>query len=250
MPQQLHIAIIGATSFIAEHCARLWAQAPAVKFTLVARNADKLAAITADLHVRNPNAAINPFITDFFNPNAIQALVSKIVANSPIDIVLIAHGALPDQARCQTDLDVCAQTLAINAVSPLLFAEAFAQHLEQRQCGTLAIIGSVAGDRGRKSNYIYGASKGLLTRYVQGLQHRFTGTPVKVVLINPGPTDTPMTYAFKQQGVRLASPELVAQQIVTAIAKGKRVVYTPGRWRWIMMLLCGLPAFIFNQLDI
>jgi decaprenylphospho-beta-D-erythro-pentofuranosid-2-ulose 2-reductase len=101
-------------------------------------------------------------------------------------------------------------------------AEAFAKHMARGDHGTLALVGSVAGDRGRKSNYVYGAAKGLVTRYAQGLQHRFAGTGVKVVLIKPGPTDTPMTAHLKVQGAKLATVEDVAHKIVEAIERGHR----------------------------
>jgi len=116
--------------------------------------------------------------------------------------------------------------------------------------GTIALIGSVAGDRGRKSNYVYGAAKGLVTRYAQGLQHRFAGSGVKVVLVKPGPTDTPMTAHLKGQGAKLAPVESVAGQIVDGIAAGKAVVYAPGKWWLVMMIIRHLPAFVFNKMNI
>jgi short-subunit dehydrogenase len=120
--------------------------------------------------------------------------------------------------------------------------------MEAAGSGTLAIIGSVAGDRGRKTNYVYGAAKGLIDRYAQGLQHRFAGTQVKVVLIKPGPTATPMTAHLPQRG--LASAEAVAHRIVTAVAAGQPVVYAPARWWLIMMIIRHLPRVIFNRLNI
>ena len=108
----------------------------------------------------------------------------------------------------------------------------------------------MAGDRGRKSNYVYGAAKGLVTRYAQGMQHRFAGTGVKVVLIKPGPTDTPMTAHLKSQGAKLASVEDVAGQIVDAIERGHTTTYAPRKWALIMMIIRHLPAQIFNKLNI
>jgi hypothetical protein len=114
----------------------------------------------------------------------------------------------------------------------------------------LALIGSVAGDRGRKSNYVYGAAKGMVTRYAQGLQHRFAGSAVKVVLIKPGPTDTPMTTHLKAQGAKLTPVEEVAKGIVDAINRGQAVAYVPGKWRLIMWVIRHLPGFVFNKLNI
>jgi len=208
------IVIIGATSAIAEQCARLWAAENPAEMILVGRNRQKTELVACDLRVRAPDTVIRSVETDFHNPETIQALADDTSKAGPVDVVLIAHGSLPDQPQCQNDLRACREALDTNGISPVLFAEAFAGHMQQADRGTLALIGSVAGDRGRKSNYVYGSAKGLVTRYAQGLQHRLAGTGVKVVLVKPGPTDTPMTAHLKQQGAQLASAESVANSIV------------------------------------
>ena len=116
--------------------------------------------------------------------------------------------------------------------------------------GTIVVLGSVAGDRGRKSNYVYGAAKGLVTRYIQGLQHRLAGSGIKVVLIKPGPTDTPMTASLKEKGVKLAPVDEVAAAILLAADKGVPVAYEPKKWWLIMMIIRHLPNFIFNRMNI
>lgn len=241
------IIIIGASSAIAEHCARLWAQQPA-DFVLVGRDRKRVERVVADLQVRSPQSSAQSVVIDFNDAAAIAALAAQTATDGKIDIVLIAHGNLPVQADCEQDLSKSQQALEINGVSPVLFAEAFAAQLQKAGRGTLAIIGSVAGDRGRKTNYVYGAAKGLIERYAQGLQHRFAGTPVKIVLIKPGPTATPMTAHLPPRG--LALPEAVARVIVAAIAKGSPVVYAPARWALIMMVIRHLPRFVFNRLNI
>ncbi|MCP1649326.1 SDR family NAD(P)-dependent oxidoreductase [Pseudomonas nitroreducens] len=244
------IIIIGATSAIAEHCARLWAQGQDVDMTLVGRDLSKLERIATDLKVRSPNGEIRCATADFINPQSIQQQVDELLANSPADIVLIAHGSLPEQESCQRDLSHAQEALEINGISPVLFAEAFAAQMERSKRGSLIIIGSVAGDRGRKSNYVYGAAKGLVTRYAEGLQHRFAGSNVKVLLVKPGPTDTPMTAHLKGEGARLAPVEDVASDIVQAVAKGVATLYTPRKWQLIMWVIRHLPAAIFNKLNI
>jgi decaprenylphospho-beta-D-erythro-pentofuranosid-2-ulose 2-reductase len=244
------IVIIGATSAIAEHCARLWVQGKAVDLSLVGRDAARTERVAADLRARSPQSEIRVVQSEFLDPVAIQEKVGAIIEKGAVDIVLIAHGSLPEQSSCQIDLSACRDALEVNGVSPVLFAEAFAQHMAQANRGTLTLIGSVAGDRGRKSNYVYGAAKGMVTRYAQGLQHRFSGTGVKIVLIKPGPTDTPMTAHLKDKGVRLASVEAVAQRIVDAVERGQAVAYVPGKWRLIMWVIRHLPAFLFNKMDI
>lgn len=250
MRNQKRIVIIGATSAIAEHCARLWVGSGVTDLTLVGRDSGKTERVAADLRVRSPQSVIRVRKTNFIDPLAIGQLVDEIIAEGAVDTVLIAHGSLPDQIACQQDLTACRDALEVNAVSPVLFAEAFAGPMQKANHGTLAIIGSVAADRGRKSNYVYGAAKGLVTRYAQGLQHRLASTNVKVVLIKPGPTDTPMTAHLKQQGGGLADVEDVALIIVKAINRGQAVVYAPAKWALIMMVIRHLPSSIFNKLNI
>ena len=244
------IVIIGATSAMAEHCARLWAARAPAEFILVARDESKAQIIAADLQVRSPASRIRVLKSDFLEPSAIRTTIKSAVAGAPIDIALIAHGSLPDQQHCESDLQTCHDALMVNGVSPALFAEAVAGEMAAQGKGTLAIIGSVAGDRGRKSNYAYGAAKGLVTRYAQGLQHRLAGTSVKVVLIKPGPTDTPMTAHLKAAGPKMATVEEVANGIVKAIDAGQSVAYVPGKWKIIMFVIRHLPAFIFNKMNI
>ncbi|MDR2451860.1 MAG: SDR family NAD(P)-dependent oxidoreductase [Candidatus Accumulibacter sp.] len=250
MPHKKRIVIVGATSSIAEHCARIWLQAAPASLTLIGRDTRRIERVAADLKARSPDSDFHVVKADFLDPEAIGAVVDEALARGEPDIVLIAHGSLPEQADCQNDLKTCRAALEINGLSPALYAEAFACRMAQSRHGTLALIGSVAGDRGRKSNYVYGAAKGLLSRYAQGLRHRFAGSGVKVVLIKPGPTDTPMTAHLKGQGMKLAAVENVAGSIVRAIEQGKTTAYVPGKWRLIMMILRCLPAWLFNRLDI
>lgn len=243
-----HIVIVGATSGIAEQCARIWIQEPSITLTLVGRDKTKTQLLADDLAIRNPSAVIKVVTMDFLSPREISHTVETICADVPVSIALIAHGSLPDQQQCQQDLALNQKTLEVNGISPVLVAEAFATQMEKVQQGTLALIGSVAGDRGRKSNYVYGAAKGLVTRYAQGLQHRFAKTPIKIVLIKPGPTATAMTAHLPQRG--LAAADAVAATIVQGITQGKAVIYAPAKWAVIMMIIIHLPAFIFNKLDI
>jgi len=242
------IVIVGATSAMAEHCARLWVAGQAIDLTLLGRNRAKTEAVAADLRVRSPQSTIRVMEANFGDPRQIRAAVDGIVAGGLPTAVLIAHGSLPDQQTCQDDLAMAAEAMYVNGISPALFAEAFAGHMQRANRGTLTIIGSVAGERGRKSNYVYGAAKGLVTRYAEGLQHRLAGTGVKVVLVKPGPTATPMTAHLPQRG--MAGVESVAAQIVAATAKGQPVLYTPGKWALIMLVIANLPRAIFNRMDI
>lgn len=250
MNNKKRIVIIGATSAIAEHCVRLWAQEQPLDLTLIGRDVNRIKRVAADLSARSPESDIHVTQVDFLDTVAIQAAVDEIAKPHAIDIVLIAHGSLPEQDVCQNDLQACRDALEINGISPLLFAEAFAKHMAKANSGTLVLLGSVAGDRGRKSNYVYGSAKGLVTRYAQGLQHRFAGTGVKVVLVKPGPTDTPMTAHLKAQGAKLTPVEEIARNIVEGVKRGQPVVYAPPKWKLIMLIIQHLPNFIFHKLNI
>lgn len=240
------IVIIGASSAIAEHCARLWAR-EAADFLLVGRDLARVQRVADDLLVRSPQSDIQTVEIDFLDADAIAALAQQ-AAQSVIDIVLIAHGDLPVQQSCEQDIHLAEAALQINGLSPALFAEAFAKQLAQQGHGTLALIGSVAGDRGRKANYVYGAGKGMVERYTQGLQHRFAYTDIKIVLIKPGPTATPMTAHLPSGG--LAPVDQVARAIVKAIEAGKPVAYVPAKWQLIMLIVQHLPRWIFHKLNI
>jgi decaprenylphospho-beta-D-erythro-pentofuranosid-2-ulose 2-reductase len=244
------IVIVGATSGIAQQCARLWAEAGPVHLTLLGRDTARTEAVATDLRVRSPGSTLRVATCDFLEPAAIGRAVDDAVADGVPDIVLIAHGSLPDQPGCQANLGANREALLVNGVSPVLFAEAFVTPMLRAGRGTVALIGSVAGDRGRKSNYVYGAAKGLVTRYAQGLQHRLAATGVRVVLVKPGPTDTPMTAALRAKGAKLADPREVAQRILRGIDAGTPVVYAPGKWALIMMVIRHLPRAVFNRMDI
>ena len=250
MDSKKRIVIIGGTSAIAESCARLWLEKQPIDLTLVGRDPQRVERVAADLKVRSPQSEIRVVQAEFLDPEAIDFTVEKIVQAGNVDVVLIAHGSLPEQEDCQNDLQTCCESLEVNGVSPVLYAESFAKKMAKANQGTIALIGSVAGDRGRKSNYAYGAAKGLVARYAQGLQHRFAGTGVQVVLIKPGPTDSPMTAHLKAKGAKLAPVESVAKQIVDGVDAGKPVVYVPGKWWLIMMVIRHMPSSIFNKLRI
>jgi short-subunit dehydrogenase len=244
------IVIVGATSAMAEHCARLWVAESPKNMVLLGRDLAKTERVAQDLRVRSPQSSITVQTTNFADPVQIQAWVDQVCAAGVPDIVLIAHGTLPDQASCQQDLALNESVLQINGISPVLFAEGFAGHMEKANSGKLAIIGSVAGDRGRKSNYVYGAAKGLVARYAQGLQHRLASTNVRVIFIKPGPTDTAMTAHLKAKGLQMAEVSLVANRILEAIAIALPIVYVPVKWKFIMMVIIHLPKSIYNKIVI
>jgi short-subunit dehydrogenase len=243
------IAVIGATSAIAEHCCRLWVRRGPVELILVARNAERAEQIADDLRQLSDQAEISVERVDFLSTPAITAAVERWTTREPLDMALIAHGVLSPQQPCQDDIERARASIEVNGLSPVLFAEALAGAMGRAGRGTIGMIGSIAGDRGRRANYVYGASKALMDRYAQGLRHRFAGSDVRIVLIKPGPTDTPMAAPYKAQGRRLAPVEEVASGAVEAMRRGTPVVYLPRRWRFIMLVARALPDFLFNRIN-
>ena len=242
------ILIIGATSAIARATGRIYAQAGNHLF-LVGRNETQLERNKADLQVRGA-ASVHTKILDLNQFDQHLPLINKAFETlGRIDIVLIAHGTLPDQAACNADADMSIAELNTNAISVISLLTHLANRMEQQRFGTIAAITSVAGDRGRQSNYINGAAKGMVTIFMQGLRNRLFKYGVNVLTIKPGFVDTPMTKSFKK-GALWAKPEVIAKGIIKAINKRKSEVYLPGFWSLIMWIIRSIPEPIFKRLSL
>lgn len=241
------LVVVGGSSAIAGACVEQWIGRGVRRVHLIGRRAASLVRARDDFATRFPALDVTASVGDMDAPESVDQLVSRACASLSPDVVLIAHGDLPDQSECETDLVTLQRTLSINAVSPALFASAFCGKLLEQGRGTLVVIGSVAGDRGRQSNYAYGSAKGLLERFVEGLQHRCNGSRVRVVLAKPGPTASRMTSHLVAQGRRVARVDLVASRIVAGAEAGHRVVYAPGVWRWIMAVIRWIPSPLFER---
>lgn len=240
------ILIIGATSAIAESVARLYAARGAALY-LVGRSAGKLDAIAADLRVRGAQH-VHSGVLDVNDVAAHGALLDDAwAALGGVDTVLIAHGTLPDQAACDASVALSLQEFATNGTSTIGLSAALAQRLQSG--ASLAVISSVAGDRGRASNYLYGSAKAAVTAYLSGLGQRLRPAGINVLVIKPGFVDTPMTAAFKK-GALWATPDKVAAGILKAIGKRKAVAYLPGFWWAIMMIIKNIPEFVFRRIKL
>lgn len=242
------ILILGATSAMAEHCARLWA-ARGDALYLVARNEERLTAIAADLRVRGA-AEIHTLCADLNNLEEHAAIVgSAEFACGGIDTVLIAHGTLSHQKTGESDVKYALAEIHTNALSTISLLTIIGNLFEVRRSGTIAVISSVAGDRGRASNYVYGSAKAMITAYASGLRQRLRKSNVAVITIKPGFVDSPMTAHF-QKGPLWAKPAAVAIRIVRAIDRGETEVYVPGFWRLIMAIIRVIPNSIFRDLNL
>lgn len=242
------ILVLGATSAIAQATARLLAEQGASLF-LVARNAERLEAVAQDLRIRGASV-VHSEVLDLDEVAAHERLIHRAdVALEGLDAALLAHGVLGDQEACESDFASAAKLLHTNFVSPASLLTHLANLLEPRGKGTLVVISSVAGDRGRQSNYVYGASKGGLTVWLQGLRNRLAPHGVRVLTVKPGFVDTPMT-AHLPKNALFAQPDDIARGILKAV-KGKRdVIYLPGLWRPIMTAVRALPEAVFKRLKL
>jgi decaprenylphospho-beta-D-erythro-pentofuranosid-2-ulose 2-reductase len=242
------VLIVGATSAIAEATARIFAERGDALF-LVGRNPAALATIAADLRVRSSKevgvAALDANDLDAHEPMLDQA--EKFLGG--MDTVLIAYGTLSDQKACERSAALTVKEIGNNAVSVAALLTSIAVRLEQRRAGSIAVISSVAGDRGRQSNYVYGSSKALVTAFLSGLRQRLYKVGVAVITIEPGFVDTPMTAAFRK-GLLWAKPQQVAAGIVRAIDRSRAVVYLPGFWRPIMFIIRAIPETLFRRLSL
>jgi decaprenylphospho-beta-D-erythro-pentofuranosid-2-ulose 2-reductase len=243
----LRVVILGAASGIAEATARLYAGEGAA-LVLAGRNAERLEEIAADLRVRGARA-VSTYTVDFVTADAERVLPEMVGLLGGVDHILLAWGTLGDQARAERDGAIATAILEANFLSAARWALAAANVLEQAGRGSLVALGSVASDRGRRKNYIYGAAKAGLATLVEGIAHRFADKGPRAVVVKPGPTDTAMTAAMAKGGPLWASPEAVAQRVRAAADKGSPVQYAPRRWRLIMLAIRALPYRLFNRTD-
>ena len=237
------ILIIGATSAIAEATARRYAVRGAA-LHLVGRQAARLETIAADLATRGAKASTGVLDVNDLAAHA-AALDAAWSALGGVDAVLVAHGTLPDQAACDASVEVAMREFATNGTSTIALCVALAQRLQAG--ATLAVISSVAGDRGRASNHLYGSAKAAVSAFLSGLGQRLRPAGINVLTIKPGFVDTPMTTAFKK-GALWAKPDQVAAGIVRAIDRRRAVAYLPWFWWGIMQVIKAIPEPVFRRI--
>ncbi len=244
----MKIIIIGATSAIAHETAKWFARDHAQLF-LVARSAEKLEAISNDLKVRGAKST-ETFLLDINNLDRHQEMIQAAIETlGGIDMAFISHGTLADQQLCQQSVTKTIEELTTNFTSVISLLTILANYFEQQRHGTIAVVTSVAGDRGRPSNYVYGTSKGAVTIFLQGLRSRLSKSGVTVLTIKPGLVDTPMTASLNK-GPLFAQPGKVGKSIYKAIKKRKDIIYIPWFWRPIMLIVKSIPEPIFKRLSL
>lgn len=242
----MNILILGATSAIAKSVARIYAEQNH-SLHLVARTEEKLESLASDLKVRGASS-VGFSILDLTKFAEHQKMVAQVFNEmGSVDIALICHGSLPNQEEVETDFKQAQREINTNGMSVISLLTVLSAKFQDQKQGTIAVITSVAGDRGRQPNFVYGAAKSLVSTYLQGLRGKLMPHNVHVVDIRPGLVDSPMT-ANMPKGLLFSSPERVATKIVKSIKRRNHTVYVPSYWRGIMFIVCSIPEFIFKRL--
>ncbi len=248
----MKILITGATSAIAQSTARalILEYSTDCQFILVGRNNERLDNIAKDLLVRGAQS-VSVICADLVDCDQID----NIVENSwnqlnHIDVAVIAQGTLPEQEKIQHSWQEIKTAYELNAFSYMALMTSLANRMESSKQGTIVVISSVAGDRGRQSNYVYGSAKGAVSLFAQGLRNRLFKSGINVITVKPGFVDTPMTDGMNKKGLLWSQPDRVADDIVTAITKKRTIVYTPRFWQLIMLIIKHIPEFIFKRLSL
>jgi short-subunit dehydrogenase len=244
----MRVLIVGATSAIAGETAKAYAR-DGGRIFLTGRDAARLASVRDDLLVWGA-AQVETAEMDVARIGSHRQVIdSAIAALGGLDVALIAHGTLPDQARCQQNVSETLDAVQINFTATIALLTLLANYFEAQRNGCIAVITSVAGDRGRQSNYVYGAAKGGVDRFLQGLRNRLFRSGVAVVTIKPGLVETPMTAGMKKS-LLFASARRAGREIHRAIERRRSVVYIPWFWRPIMAVIKCLPESIFKRFQL
>lgn len=243
-----NILIVGATSAIATACARRWCET-GTRFFLVGRNADKLRQVADDLRARGAEVETRELDLNHLERHA--GLIAEAFAwLGRVDIALLAHGTLPDQKACEQDAELAIREFTSNGLSVISLLTHLANPMEAQGAGSIGVISSVAGDRGRPSNYLYGSAKSAVTAFCSGLRARLHKAGVNVTTIKPGFVDTPMTRGLPLPAPLVATSEQVADDIARALAAGKGTLYTRWFWRYIMLIIIHIPDRIFRGMSL
>jgi decaprenylphospho-beta-D-erythro-pentofuranosid-2-ulose 2-reductase len=245
-PRPPRVLVVGATSAIAAETARVYA-AYGARLFLTGRNAERLEAVAADLRVRGASAVETAVLDVTDRQRSAEAMEAAWAAFGGLDVALLAHGVLPDQARCQVDTGEALAAIHVNFTAAVALLTPLANRFEASGGGCIAVITSVAGDRGRQGNYVYGAAKGGLDRFLEGLRNRLFRAGVAVVTLKPGFVDTPMTAGIAR-GPLFMSARRAGRAVHRAIERRRDVAYIPWFWRPIMAVVRALPEALFKRL--
>ena len=245
----MNIFIAGATSAIAQAWSRLRA-AQGDSFYLLGRDSAKLETVKQDLLARGAKE-VQCHVVDLAQAQDYGALVTQLYAHWPqVDIALFAQGSMPEQRELEKNVDALRSMFELNAMSSLQPATIIAERMTKTKTGSVVLISSPAGDRGRQSNYFYGASKAAVTVFAAGLRNHVAKNNVQVLTVKPGFVDTPMTAAMDKSGPLWVTPEKIALCIESGIQKKRNVIYAPWFWQYIMLIIRHIPECLFKRLSL
>jgi decaprenylphospho-beta-D-erythro-pentofuranosid-2-ulose 2-reductase len=240
----MNTLILGATSEVALALADQLA-AKSVNLILAARQVEKLNPVKSDLTIRfSTTVTVAEF--DAARPNTHADFYASL--NPKPDAVICVFGFLGDQEKAQSDWEECERILVANYVGAVSILNVIANDFESRRQGVIVGISSVAGERGRQSNYFYGSAKAGFTAYLSGLRNRLSKSSVHIVTVKPGFIRTKMIEGIATPGLLTAKPEQVASKIIKAINKKQNVIYVLPVWRLIMLVIRNIPEFMFKKL--
>lgn len=239
------VLFLGASSAMAEHAAREHASR-GDRILLAARSGEKMAAIKADLEARGATE-VKAEAADLSDTDNISGKLKSWVGEEELDRAYIFFGVLGDQSEAEDDLGAAEDLMNVNYTAPALWSLAIAEKLERQRAGVLVAISSVAGDRGRMSNYVYGSAKAGLSALVQGIDHRLSKNGAKAVGIKFGFVISPMTEGMNRSGALWTTAEKAGALSVTAGDKSRGLIYAPFFWRFIMLIIRLVPTFVFNR---
>jgi decaprenylphospho-beta-D-erythro-pentofuranosid-2-ulose 2-reductase len=242
--------VIGATSEIARAVVRELAK-DGGRLVIASRDEDELKLLAADVELRT-GARVTPLRLDVTEFDRHEEFVNACIATlGSVEGVVLCQGAMTDQNEAAADWTLARQMIEVNYTSAVSLGNRFAAHMVPLGRGYLCGVSSVAGDRGRQSNYLYGSTKAGFSTYLDGLRNRLYRSGVAVITVKPGFVDTSMTWGLlNPKSPLVAAPERVARDIARAIRKRKNTVYTPWFWALVMLVIRLVPEPIFKRLSL
>jgi decaprenylphospho-beta-D-erythro-pentofuranosid-2-ulose 2-reductase len=241
------LLLVGGTSDIAVATAKRYLQERPLRVVVAARDTPRRAVVADQLRTAGATVEVVDFEAD--DPGSPEQMVAHAAAGGDIDVALVAFGQLGDQEQLASDPEAAAALGRVNYVAPVVVGTVLANHLRQQGHGVIVALSSVAGERARRSNYVYGSTKAGLDAFYSGLADSLAGTGVSVLVVRPGFVRSKMTEGLPDAPLA-TTPEAVAEAIVAGVRKGRHTVWVPGAMRWVMSGLRHTPRALFRRLPI
>ena len=239
------LLLVGGTSDIAVATARRYLQERPLRVVVAARDSDRRTAVAAELRAAGATVEVVDFDAD--DPESPKRMVAEATAGGDVDVAVVAFGQLGDADQLRTEPAAVAQLAQVNYVAPTVVGTELANLMRRQGHGVIVALSSVAGERPRASNFVYGSTKAGLDAFYSGLADSLVGTGVSVLVVRPGFVRSKMTEGIADAPLA-TTPEAVAEAIVTGVRKGRHTVWVPGAMRWVMSGLRHTPRAVFRKL--